>query len=97
MQEKHVLTKKAVRVSTHRIGLFFQIFYKAKTQVIQIYMLVRCPAHGDTVTVDFPDIVALQFPFLDLKDMVPAAAFQIEIVPVSFIFLQKHRTSDVRC
>ena len=41
----------------------------------------RPSSHGDPVAVDFPDGIAVQFGFDDLKNMVPAAAFHIGILP----------------
>ena len=73
------------------------ISYKTQSHIIQIYMLVRGLAHGDPVAVDFPDRVFFQKGFFDLKNMVPAAAFQILLVPGETDQLQTAEIKGGKC
>ena len=59
----------------------FHVPHKAKGHVVQVDVFIRGFAHGDPVAVDLPHGIALEVGSADFKDMVPASAFQILLLP----------------
>ena len=55
----------------------FPVADKIQGQIVQVHLLVRGFAHGDAVAVDLPDGEVIQLALFDLKNVVPASAFQI--------------------